>query len=216
MHAAPSTPSSAPVDLPFSAAAERNAPPILQALRSWLPPQARVLEVASGTGQHAAHFSNAQPGWQWQPSGPDPATLPAMVARCAGLANVRAPLQLDVLQDLWPVEAGLGAGFDAVYCANMLHIAPWPVTLAYFRGAAPCLCVSGVVVVYGPFIVDGEPVLPSNAAFDADLRRRNPLWGLRRLAAVAQAAADAGLVLQQRLAMPANNLLLRFGRGPGV
>jgi SAM-dependent methyltransferase len=212
----PSPPAPAPADLPFSAAAERNAPPILQALSSWLAPQARVLEVASGTGQHAAHFAKAQPGWQWQPSGPDPATLPAMAARCAGLSNVRPPLPLDVLQDPWPVDAAAGAGFDAVYCANMLHIAPWPVTAAYFRGAAACLGTAGVVVVYGPFIVDGEPVLPSNAAFDADLRGRNPLWGLRRLAEVAQAAADAGLVLQQRLAMPANNLLLRFGRGPSV
>lgn len=212
MNAAPMPPPAA--DLPFSAAAERNAPPILQALSNWLPPQAQVLEVASGTGQHAAHFAQAQPGWQWQPSGPDPATLAAMVARCAGLANVRPPLRLDVLQDPWPVDAAAGASFDAVYCANMLHIAPWPVTEAFFRGAAPCLYAAGLVVVYGPFIVDGEPVLPSNAAFDADLRRRNPLWGLRRLTEVAQAAADAGLVLQERLAMPANNLLLRFGRAP--
>lgn len=218
MNAASTPPSPAPVpaDLPFSAAAERNGPPILQALATWLPPQARVLEVASGTGQHAAHFAKAQPGWQWQPSGPDPATLPAMGARCAGLANVRAPLQLDVLQAPWPLETAASAGFDAVYCANMLHIAPWPVTAAFFRGAAACLSAEGEVVVYGPFIVDGEPVLPSNAAFDADLRARNPLWGLRRLTEVAQAAADAGLVLQERLAMPANNLLLRFGRGPGV
>ncbi len=215
MNAASTPPSPAPVpaELPFSAATERNGPPILQALSTWLAPQAQVLEVASGTGQHAAHFAQVQPGWNWQPSGPDPATLPHIATRCAGLPNVRAPLALDVLQAPWPVE---GAGFDAVYCANMLHIAPWSVTPAFFQGAARCLVAGGVVVVYGPFIVDGEPVLPSNAAFDADLRARNPLWGLRRLAEVTQAAADAGLVLQERLAMPANNLLLRFSRGRGV
>lgn len=208
----PPPPAPAPADLPFSAPAERNGPPILEALSAWLPPQAQVLEVASGTGQHAAHFARAQPGWQWQPSGPEQAKLPHIAARCAGLPNVLLPLPLDVLDAPWPVE---GAGFDAVYCANMLHIAPWPVTPAFFLGAARCLADGGVVVVYGPFIVDGEPVLPSNAAFDADLRARNPLWGLRRLAEVAQAAATAGLALQERLAMPANNLLLRFGRHPG-
>lgn len=195
--------------LPFSPAAERNAPHILAALAAWLPAQARVLEVASGSGQHAAHFAAAQPGWTWQPTEAEVQSLPMLVARCAGLAQVQPPLQLDVLGPAWPVAA---AAFDAVFCANLLHIAPWPVTPAFFAGAARCLVHRGVLAVYGPFIIDGEPLAPSNAAFDADLRARHPAWGLRRLADVAQAAARAGLTLHERLPMPANNLLLRFGR----
>ena len=193
--------------LPFSAAAERNAPHILQALAAWLPPQARVLEIASGTGQHAAHFAQAQPGWVWQPTEAGLHSLPMLAARCAGVGTVLAPLQLDVLAAAWPVP---DAGFDAVYCANLMHIAPAPVTPAFFQGAARALAHGGVVVVYGPFIVDGEPLAPSNAAFDADLRARDAGWGLRHLGDVEQAAAAAGLQLQQRLNMPANNLLLRF------
>lgn len=195
--------------MPFSPAAERNAPHILAALARWLPPQARVLEVASGTGQHAAHFALARPGWTWQPTEPGLQALPALAARCAGLPQVLPPLQLDVLAPAWPVAT---AGFDAVYVANLLHIAPWLVTPAYFAGAAAALAPGGTVAVYGPFIVDGEPLAPSNAAFDADLRARHPAWGLRRLADVVQAAAQAGLALEERLALPANNLLLRFGR----
>jgi len=195
--------------LPFSPAAERNAPPIVAALAAWLPAQARVLEVASGTGQHAAHFVRAQGGWTWQPTEAEAQALPALAARCAGLRQVLPPLQLDVMAPTWPVHH---IAFDAVYCANLLHIAPWPVTPAFFSGAARALAPAGQVAVYGPFVVDGEPLAPSNAAFDADLRARNPAWGLRRLAEVVDAAAQAGLVLRERLAMPANNQLLRFGR----
>jgi SAM-dependent methyltransferase len=198
-----------PSMLPFSPAAERNAPHIGAALAGWLPAQARVLEVASGTGQHAAHFVQAQLGWTWQPTEAEAQSLPALAARCAGLPQVRPPLQLDVLAPAWPVAE---SAFDAVYCANLLHIAPWPVTAAFFAGAARALAPGGTVAVYGPFIVDGEPLAPSNAAFDADLRARHPAWGLRRLADVVQAAAQAGLTLHERMAMPANNLLLRFGR----
>ena len=195
--------------LPFSPAAERNAPHIVAALAGWLPSRARVLEVASGTGQHAAHFVQAQPGWTWQPTDAEAQALPALAARCAGLPPVLQPLQLDVMAPAWPVAE---AGFDGVYCANLLHIAPWPVMPAFFAGAARSLARGGAVAVYGPFIVDGEPLPPSNAAFDADLRARHPAWGLRRLADVVDAAAGAGLALQVRLSMPANNLLLRFGR----
>lgn len=216
MNPAPASPPSAPVvdpaALPFSPAAERNAPHILAALVGWLPPSARVLEVASGTGQHAAHFVRAQLGWTWQPTEAEARALPALAARCAGLPRVLPPLQLDVLAPAWPLAE---AGFDAVYCANLLHIAPATVTPAFFAGAAACLAPGGQVAVYGPFIVDGEPLAPSNADFDADLRARNPRWGLRRLAEVERAAADAGLRLQQRLAMPANNQLLRFTAAPG-
>jgi len=195
--------------LPFSPAAERNAPHIAAALAGWLPPRARVLEVASGTGQHAAFFSQARPGWTWQATEAETHALPALAARCAGLPQVLPPLQLDVLAPPWSVAE---AGFDAVYCANLLHIAPWPVTPAFFSGAARVLAQGGTVAVYGPFVVDGEPLAPSNAAFDADLRARDAAWGLRRLADVVHAAAQVGFVLEERLALPANNLLLRFGR----
>ncbi|MDO9074526.1 MAG: DUF938 domain-containing protein [Rubrivivax sp.] len=205
----PARPDAPPPVLPFSAAAERNAPHIAAALAAWLPPRACVLEVASGTGQHAAHFVQVQPGWTWQPTEADARSLPALAARCDGLPQVLPPLQLDVLAPAWPVAV---AGFDAVYCANLLHIAPWPVTPAFFAGAALALAPGGVLAVYGPFIVDGEPLAPSNAHFDADLRARHPAWGLRRLADVELAAAQSGFVLHERLALPANNLLLRFGR----
>jgi tryptophan-rich hypothetical protein len=200
-------PTGLPPDLPFSPAAERNAAPILAVLARWLPAQARVLELASGTGQHARHLAAAQPGWDWQPTEARAEALPAIAARCTGLANVRAPLALDAMASPWPVPA---AAFDALFVANLLHIAPWPVTTALMRGAANSLCPGGLLAVYGPFVVQGEPLAPSNAAFDADLRGRDPRWGLRTLQAVQAAARDAGLALAERCAMPANNLLLRF------
>jgi SAM-dependent methyltransferase len=194
-------------DLPFSPAAERNTAPILALLRAWLPVDALVLEVASGTGQHAHRFAAAQPRWQWQPSEARTEVLQVVTARCAGLPNVRVPLRLDVQHHPWPVDA---AAFDAVYVANLLHIAPWEATPALLQGAARCLKPGGVLVVYGPFIVDGEPLAVSNAAFDTDLRLRDVRWGLRSLQQVQRAALDAGLVLAERCAMPANNLMLRL------
>ena len=195
--------SSAP-DLPFSPAAERNAAPILAALAARLPARCRVLEIASGTGQHAAQFALAQPGWHWQPTDADPQALPGIAARCAALPNVAAPLRLDV-QARWPAELGR---FDALYCANMLHISPWASCAALMEGAAAHLESGGRLVVYGPFIVDGEALAPSNAAFDASLNARDPAWGLRRLGDVQAQARAAGLVFEERVAMPANNLLL--------
>ena len=196
-------------DLPFSPAADRNAPPILTQLQAWLPARARVLELASGTGQHARHFASAQPGWDWQPSEARAEALPVVATRCAGLANARPALQLDVHTHPWPVDAD---AFDAVFVANLLHIAPWAATQALMQGAARCLKPGGLLAVYGPFIVDGEPLAPSNAAFDADLQARDASWGLRSLQQVQASGEQAGLVLAERFAMPANNLMLRFVR----
>ena len=190
---------------PFSAAAERNQGPILEVLESVLPPDATVLEIASGTGQHAAHFAAAHPRWRWQPSEADAAMLPAIAARCKDLPNVAAPLVLDLLAPDRP--AGLGP-FDAVFSANMLHISPWPTCAALMRLAAAQLAPGGVLVVYGPFRVEGEPLVASNLAFDEDLRSRDPRWGLRLLGDVDAQAAHAGLVFERRVAMPANNLTL--------
>jgi SAM-dependent methyltransferase len=196
--------------LPFSPAAERNRVPILAQLTDWLPSRAAVLEVASGTGQHAAHIAAARPGWHWQPTEAEATALPAIGARCAGLANVAPPLRLDVLGGPWPTRAG---GWDAVFCANLIHIAPWPVALALLQGAARVLAPDGQLVLYGPYRIDGEPLAPGNQAFDADLRARDPAWGLRRLAEVQAAAAAAGLQLAARADMPANNLMLGWRAG---
>ena len=197
-------------DLPHSPAADRNKDAILHVLQGLLPVSAKVLEIASGTGQHAAHMAAAQPGWTWQPTDADAGMLAGMARRCAALANVQPPLQLDVLAEPWPLPPG--ARFDAVFSANMLHIAPWATCAALMRGAAALLAPGGLLLVYGPFIADDTPTAPSNLAFDADLRARNPAWGLRQLADVTATAASTGLALQQRIAMPANNLVLVFGR----
>jgi SAM-dependent methyltransferase len=196
-------------DLPFSPAAERNKQPILDVLRGVLPARARVLEIASGTGQHAAHFAAACPGWTWQPSDVNAAALPAIAQRCAGLRNVLAPLQLDVLAPSpWPTTQLV----DAAYCANMLHASPWPTCAGLMRVASRHLAVGGRLILYGPLIIDGDPTAPSNLQFDADLRARDATWGLRRLADVVAQAEAAGLALQQRIAMPSNNLMLVFIR----
>jgi len=202
-----------PAGLPHSPAAERNREPILGVLSRVLPPTAHVLEVASGTGQHAAHFGAAQPGWTWQPTEADSAALPAIAARCVGLAGVRPPLALDVMLPAWPLPPA--KAFDAVFCANLLHIAPWPTCAALMAGAARHLASGGALLVYGPFLVDGETPSPGNLAFDADLRSRHPAWGLRQLAEVVDEARRAGLVLAQRYDLPANNLMLFFRLGPG-
>jgi len=192
-----------------SPAAERNRAPILAELQRLLPAQGLLLEIASGSGQHAAYCSAGLPGWQWLPSEADAEALPSIQAWCAGLDRVRPPIVLDVLQPDWP---GVPARLDAVFCANLLHIAPWACCAALLRGAARHLAPDGLLLTYGPYLEDGVPTAASNLAFDADLRARNPAWGLRRLADVAQQAANPGLVLRERVALPANNLLLAWGR----
>lgn len=209
-----STPSSLPPDARrHSPAAERNRGPILEVLRRVLPATGRALEVASGSGQHAAFFAAALPGWTWIPSDPDPQAAPSIAAWCAeaGLANVRPALQLDVHRaPPWP---GVPLGLDAVYCANMLHIAPASAGPALLRGAAAHLAPSGRLLLYGPFLEQGVPTAAGNQAFDADLRARDPAWGLRWLHELLASAAACGLVLQERVAMPANNLLLVIAPG---
>lgn len=191
-------------------ATARNREPILQALRGLLPEAALVLEIASGTGEHAAYFSAALPGTSWQPSERDPARLAsidAWGARTPG-AGVRRGVALDVTADDWPVGA-----FDAVFNANMIHIAPWGAALGLLDGAARHLVPGGALVVYGPFRIAGEDTAASNAAFDAELRRQDRSWGIRDLETFAEAGEHVGLALEQRIEMPANNqlLVLRLG-----
>jgi hypothetical protein len=192
-----------------SPAAERNAVPILAQLQRLLPDRGLLLEVASGTGQHAAHCGAGLPGWRWLPSDFDANSLPSVRAWCAGHENVLAPVTLDVLQPHWP---GVPPQVDAMFCANMLHIAPWDCCAGLMQGAARHLSQQGVLITYGPYLEDEVPTSPGNLAFDADLRARDAAWGLRRVEDVAGEAARAGLALRERVPMPANNLLLVWCR----
>ena len=197
----------------FSPAADRNKQPILEVLRQTLPERGHALEIASGTGQHVAWFAAHLPHWTWQPSDTEPGALPGIAAHTAhgGLTTIRPPVLLDVMSTPWlPAEST----FDLVYCANMLHISPWPTCAALMAGSARHLAPGGVLVTYGPYLEDGVPTAAGNVAFDQSLRQRNPAWGLRRRADVEREAAQAGLRLAARHAMPANNLLLVWCRSP--
>lgn len=202
--------------LASSDAAERNKQPILDVLQRVLPSRGMALEIASGTGQHVAWFASAMRSWIWQPSDADPQALPAIAAwsAVAGLTNVRAPVLLDVLLPQWPsAGAAFTESFDAVYCANMIHIAPWPSCAALMRGAARHLALDGVLVTYGPYFEEGVEPAAGNIFFDTSLRERDPQWGIRRVADVAAQANKVGLRLRAKHELPANNLLLMFGRG---
>ncbi|PJI98420.1 putative O-methyltransferase YrrM [Acidovorax sp. 69] len=198
--------------LQHSPAAERNQAPILAQLLALLTPTGAALEIASGTGQHAAHFAAAFPGWTWQPTDQQATHFASITgwAAQAGAANVRAPLRLDVLQSPWPSEGpAFGeSSFDLIYCANMLHIAPWACCAGLMQGAARHLAPGGCLVTYGPYLEDGVPTAPGNLAFDASLRAQDAAWGIRRLEDVTTVATQAGLRLTARHALPANNLLL--------
>ena len=201
--------------LAHSPAAERNRAPILAQLRALLPARGAALEIASGTGQHAAHFAAALPGWTWQPTDRESTHFDSITgwALQEGAGNVLPPRRLDVLHSHWPsVGPAFGAPFDLIYCANMLHIAPWACCAGLMQGAARHLAPHGVLVTYGPYLEDGVPTAPGNIAFDASLRAQDPGWGIRRLEDVAAQAAGAGLRLAARHALPANNLLLVWSR----
>ena len=205
MHNAPMS------DLAFSAPAERNKQPILEVLRTLLPPQGRALEIASGTGQHAAWFAAHLPQWHWQPTDAKADLFAGLTARVgqAGLANVPPPPLLDVQAAAW---LPAGETFDLIYCANMLHIAPWPCCAGLMQGAARHLAPGGRLVTYGPYLEDEVPTSEGNVKFDASLRAQDAAWGIRRREDVQAEAARAGLTLAARHAMPANNLLLVWQR----
>lgn len=188
-------------------ATERNRDPIVAVLRRFLPPAGLVLEVASGTGQHAAYFAAAFPELVVQPTDPDPTARASITAWCADAPNVRAPLPLDAEHAIWPV-----ARADAVICVNMIHIAPWSACEGLLRGAARVLEPGGVLYLYGPYRLDGRHTAPSNAAFDEDLRARDPRWGVRDLDAVMAEAARHGLAFVERVPMPADNQSVVFRR----
>ena len=187
----------------------RNREPILEVLWRVLPAQGLVLEVASGSGEHAAYFAQHLPTLSWQPSDPDAEALASIEAHrvATGLPNLLAPLRLDVTSAHWPVERA-----DAIVCNNMIHISPWAATEGLVAGAARVLSQQGLLYLYGPYRIDGRHTAPSNEAFDASLRTQNPLWGVRDLAEVTALAARHGLVLAETVAMPANNLSVIFRR----
>lgn len=190
-----------------AAATERNRQPILDVLRRVLPPTGLVLELASGTGQHAAYFASALPGLRWQPSDASPAHLASISAwsATAETDNIASPLLLDVERGPWPIAAA-----DAILNINMIHIAPWSSAEALFLGAASVLSAAGVLFLYGPFKRDGQHTSDSNRRFDERLRAEDPRWGVRDLADVESAAAGAGFLLAEIVPMPANNLSLVF------
>lgn len=189
-------------------AAERNRDPIAAVLREVLPARGLVLEVASGTGEHALHFARLFPHLTWQPSDPDPDALNSIEAWIAdaNLPNLREPFELDAA-GTWPI-----ARADAVLCVNMVHISPWVATLGLMAGAGRILPPRGPLILYGPYRRGDRPTAPSNEAFDESLKSRNPDWGLRDLDAVVAAAEREQLGLDRVVDMPANNLSAVFRR----
>ena len=187
-------------------ATERNRDVIAQTLARVLPAEGLVLEVASGTGEHAVHFAKMFPALTWQPSDPDPIALASINAWRAdsNVPNMRPAMLLDASAE-WPM-----AQADAVVCINMTHISPWAATVGLLRNAARLLPQSAVLFIYGPYNQRDVPLADSNAAFDASLRQQNALWGLRYVEDIAAEAHVSGLHLDSVIDMPANNLSLIF------
>ncbi len=194
--------------LPFSEACERNKGPILSVLTPAFARSRQVLEIGSGTGQHAVHFARHLPHLRWQPTdrGDWLADLARRIQR-EGSPNLLAPLELDVRQPAWPVT-----DVDAVFTANTLHIMSWPEVEALFLGVGRVLAPGGVLAVYGPFRYRGDYTSASNAAFDLHLRDRDPASGIRDFELVCEIADREGIVIDFDHAMPANNQLLVFRR----
>ena len=188
-------------------AAARNRNPIAAVLADLLPGRGLVLEIASGTGEHALHFARTFPQHDWQPSDPETAARASIESWRleAGLPNLRSPLALDAEAPEWPIERA-----EAVLCINMIHISPWAAAGGLFAGAARILPEGAPLVLYGPYLEDGVATAPSNLAFDASLKSRNRTWGIRRLADVDALAASNGFERVRRVEMPANNLILAY------
>jgi SAM-dependent methyltransferase len=185
----------------------RNRAAIATMLGELLPASGRVLEVASGSGEHCAYFAEHFPRLEWHPSDPDPDALASIAAWCVGLTNVRPPVALDAAAAMWPV-----AHADAILCINMVHISAWAATLGLMAGAGRLLPPGAPLILYGPYREAGVPTAPSNEEFDQSLRARDPAWGLRLLDEVVAAAEAQGLMFERRVAMPANNLIVAFRR----
>jgi hypothetical protein len=193
----------------YAPATQRNRDVILDVLRKVLPPSGLVLEIASGSGEHAVHFAQSLPRLTFQPTDPTQDALASIAAwiAAAQVANVLAPLRLDVTAQPWPVKSA-----DAVLCINMIHISPWSATIGLMRGTAKILPPGAPLYLYGPYRRGGAHTAPSNADFDASLKARDPAWGVRDLEAVAEQAQQAGFSSPAVTQMPANNLSVVFRR----
>lgn len=189
-------------------AAARNVDPIGEVLGDWLPRNGLILEIASGTGEHALAFARRFADREWQPSDPDPLALASIDAwQRDGPPNLRPPIEIDAAAIHWPVDRA-----DAILCINMVHISPWASAVGLIDGAARLLDEGAPLILYGPWIIDGVDTAPSNLAFDADLRSRDPRWGLRSLTDFQIAAEARGMAFEQCRAMPSNNVILFFRR----
>ena len=188
----------------------RNRQPILDVLKRVLPGKALVLEIASGSGEHAVFFAQNLPSLTWQPSDTDAGALASIAAHraAAGPRNLLEPLCLDVAAERWPIE-----GADALVCSNMIHITPWRSAEGLMAGAGRTLQAGGVLYLYGPYRIHGRHTAPSNEEFDGWLKAQNAEWGIRDLADVTALARRHGLELAETVAMPANNLSVIFRRG---
>ncbi len=186
-------------------ATERNRDSIVSVLRRILPQSGLILEVASGSGEHAAHLATVFQNLVWQPSDRDPELLDSIAAHAdaSGAANILRPLVLDVAAHPWPVDQAA-----AILCINMIHISPWSACQMLLKGAGALLAADGVLYLYGPYKRGGRHTAPTNAAFDASLRQQNPAWGLRAVEDVASEARQYGLHLEEIVDMPANNFSL--------
>ncbi len=209
-------------------ATSRNRDAILAVLRDVLPPTGLVLEIASGTGEHAAYFARSLPRLEWQPTDPDPDALASIDAWrvTEDLPNLRQPLALNAAAPDWPVERADAvvcinnhsnscdpqktAIYDACVCINMVHISDWAATLGLFEGCAKMLKSGAPLVLYGPYMEDGIETAQSNLEFDQSLKQRNPAWGLRNVTDVDEVAAAQGFERTNRYEMPANNLVLVY------
>lgn len=195
-------------DKRFAPSTQRNRDPILAVLRRILPKRGRLLEIASGTGEHAAFFAPFFPDLIWQPSeiaSDHLASIAAWVEE-AGVTNLRPPLQVDVAAP-WPVKS-----LDAIFNANMIHISPWDTAIGLMAGAGKHLVPGGFLVLYGPFRIGGVHVSDGNANFDVSLRTQNERWGVRDLEDVIALAMANGLTHVETVEMPANNRTVVFQR----
>ena len=190
-------------------AVARNREPILTVLKRVLPPHGVVLEIASGSGEHAIYFAAGLPHLHWQPNDRDAGALASIAAHraTAALPNLLPPLELDAASPSWPVMRA-----DALIACNMIHISPWASAQGLMAGAERLLAPGGVLFLYGPYMENGRHTAPSNAAFDADLKQRDPAWGVRDLSDVKDLAARHRLDFVERVEMPANNLSVVFRR----
>ena len=190
-------------------ATARNSAPIAAVLHNELPASGTVLEIASGSGEHALFFADRFPDLTWQPSDPDPDALASIAAWRdeRGLANLRPPLQLDASAPNWPVKRA-----DALVCINMIHISAWEASVGLFRGGSSVLARGAPLILYGPYLEDDIETAPSNLAFDRSLKERNPAWGLRNVSQIDGVAAERGFERTGRHEMPANNLMLIYRR----